>query len=64
MTDINGIFIPVAFRLYRTFESHANDKFELTLAYPQYRAQLSQTIQQTHHFEQFMPTNNMSVSMP
>jgi hypothetical protein len=37
LVPVFGLYMPVEFRIYKTFESAANDKYELTLAYPKYR---------------------------
>ena len=39
-----NLYVPLAFKLYKTFESASNEKFEITLAYGKYRASLSQTL--------------------
>ena len=39
-----NVYVPLAFKLYKTFESASNEKFEITLAFGKYRASLSQTL--------------------
>jgi len=34
MTKIVDIYIPVPFRLYKTYESNADEQYDITLAYP------------------------------
>ena len=56
------MYIPVAFRLYKTYESNADENYDLTLAYPQYRESLALMIvqSQSKDLEQFMPPRNLN----
>ena len=47
MLQVFGIYIPVAFRLYKNFETMSDETYELTLGYPQYRQSLTQQIRQS-----------------
>jgi len=33
-TKIGFVYIPVSFRLYKTYETNSDENYELTLAYP------------------------------
>ena len=45
--QVFGMYIPVAFRLYKNFETMSDETYELTLGYPQYRQSLTQQIRQS-----------------
>jgi len=48
-SKIASVYIPVAFRLYKTYESNADENYDLTIAYPQYRESLSLLIVQSQN---------------
>jgi len=62
ISKISGVYIPVAFRLYKTYESNADENYDLTIAYPQYRESLALTFLQSQNkdIEQFMPPRNLN----
>lgn len=62
MLEVFGIYIPVAFRLYKNFETMSDETYEITLGYPQYRHSLTQLLRQSQmkEMERFMPESLLS----